>query len=235
MKTRMGIVAAALLVIGVPGISLGTTITFQDAAANNNPIAFSYGSDITGNATGFVTTDGTGATPNIELEWWPVNTLFKYQTDTAWSALGTPVHVAQLDTSTASGPTIFFTPDAGFAVEILSFDIGNAADQTESPYSWRVDLRKQSSGDVVASQTTSLLGAGNTETVSFNFTGELGEAYLLQFVTSVGGSYRTAIDNLSFAQAVPEPSTNLMLVLGASAIGFFRFRPGRSRKAVSGC
>ena len=217
MTSRLGILAVALLLIGHPALSRATTITFENAAGgDNSPIPTTYGSNVTANATGFVTTDGTGATPDIALTWDNSPLFWEYHTSTVWSALGTPVHVAQLDNqNTGNSGSLLFTPTASVAVEILSFDIGNATDQTENAYSWTINVINQTSSAVVATRTTTLLGAGNAETVTFNFTGELGQAYLLEFDPSVKDSYRTAIANLSFAQAVPEPSA---LAIGLSGL-----------------
>lgn len=227
MTSRFAGLLAMLLVAVLPAASRGTTITFQDAAgADNSDIPLTYGSNISGNATGFVTTDGTGATPDIALSWSPSPNYWEYHTSSVWSALGSPVHVAQLDTAQGGQDqgTIAFSVGTGVALQLLSLDIGNASDQTEATYSWTIDVVRSSDSQVVTTQSTGLLGPSSTQTVSFNFTGDVGEDYALRFTPSASGRFRTAIDNVSFAQAVPEPSTNLMLVLGAAAVGFFRLR-----------
>lgn len=225
MTLRIAIPVLLLVVAAMPARSHATTITFENAAgAANEDIPTTYGSNIAGNATGFITTDETGATPDIALNWSPTPNFWEYHTSGVWQNLGTPVHVAQLDNRVAGPGVIAFTVGSGVALTLHSFDIGNATDQFEAAYRWSIDLKRASDSVVVASQTTSLLSAGTTEAVTFNFTGAAGEDYRLEFTASTSGLIRTAIDNLSFSQAVPEPSMFAMLGLGVAALGAGRLR-----------
>ncbi|MBN1853989.1 MAG: PEP-CTERM sorting domain-containing protein [Pirellulales bacterium] len=205
MKTRFLRAMGSLIVLGiVVGSVQATTITFNGAASGSNAdIPANYGSRITGDSTGFVTTDGTGATGNVQLTWSPSD-YWDYHTGAFWESLGTPVFVAQIDNANTAEDrtgTIRFTMDHGRTLVLNSLDIGHASDQTEDPYSWTIRVQRISDGAIVFNTTTAALGPTDTEHVTINFTGDPNEDYNLLFddnYTSL--TRRGAIDNLSFSQ-----------------------------------
>ena len=70
-KTNQNLfVLAFVVLIAVScGIAGATTVVFD--GASNSDIPENYGSNIAADGLGFVTTDGTGATPGIGLTWFP--------------------------------------------------------------------------------------------------------------------------------------------------------------------
>ena len=66
LKTTLAAVSLLALVVGS---AHATTIGFVGAAGVNQDIPANYGSNISGGGTGWTTTDGTGATPNVTLDW----------------------------------------------------------------------------------------------------------------------------------------------------------------------
>jgi hypothetical protein len=223
-----------------------TTVTFGTTAnvpANNTDLAPAYGSNIAGTpadtAAGFITSDGTGATPNIALTWAPAGgtvanapniDVLEYHSSTTFTnpagpAFAAPVLQFDMDLSNHSAPpadpTIDFTVTGGFSLQFHTFQIGNATDQnpaTEPPYRWIINLTRLSDMAVVASQTTGFLSAGSKETVTFNYTGDPDEDYRLRFDDEGADMVRTAIDNLSFSQetvAVPKLTLVVNTLTGA--------------------
>jgi hypothetical protein len=207
----------------------GTTITFatDPLPASNSDLPANFGSNIAADGNGFITTDGTGATPNIALLWAPTGgtngvgpnpdkDVLEFHSAASFAGAGFTVPVLQFDVDLSThsflpdDPTIDFTVDAGFALKLISLEIGNATDQnplTEPPFSWTISLIRLSDLAVVSSHTTGLLSAGVMETAVFNYTGGLGENYRLLFDDGGANSVRTGIDNLKFSQVVPEPTT----------------------------
>lgn len=230
MKMQLSRVLGSLAVLGcLTGISHGTTIGFVGAAGVNQQIPGDYGSNAAADATGWTTSDGTGATPDVSLNWplpgtggdsdWEFHsagTFTPLENRTAGGAWdGGPGNaVAQ----TQEGPLeINFSVPAGVRFVLNSFDIGNATDQQddEGPYGWDLSLVRDSDAAEVWSHTTASFGPGEDESVVVNYMGGPGKDYTLNFVRGPGGNgvtYRSGIDNLSFSQ-IPEPSTLALLAM----------------------
>jgi hypothetical protein len=139
-------------------------------------------------------------------------------------APGDPVHILQLDLNGGEpDPTITFAVDAGFSLNLNSFNIGHASDQTESDYDWTISIERVSDSATVFSTMTGMMGGGDAENVALNFVGDEGVDYRLVFDDGGANTVRGAIDDLSFGQtAVPEPSSALLLSMGLCVLGTFR-------------
>jgi hypothetical protein len=225
LASRSALLACVAVCLGFGGLgsrALATTITFgttPNVPANNSDLAPTYGSNIAGTPTdtanGFVTTDGSGTTPNIALTWAPTGgttpngpdiDVLEYHSSTTFQGAGFTVPVLQFDVDLSqhsalpADPTVDFTVTGGKALKLNSFKIGNATDQTEPSYGWTINLIRLSDMTTVATRTTGLLGPGSLETVTFNYTGSLNTNYRLQFDDGGANAVRTAIDDLSFSE-----------------------------------
>lgn len=221
-----------------------TTVGFVDAGSNNDDIPVNYASNVVADGAGWTVSDGTGATPNIGLFWgaggttaqgwdWEAHNAatFEYiealNAGGAWDATNPPSTnaVAQTQGHAAGGALeILFSPSAGAAVIVNSFDIGNAYDQTagDGTYGFHIELLDDSDSSVVWSHDTGLWGMGGSgreESVAVGYTGALGQSYTLTFARLTdpadpgnGFVYRGAIDNLSFSQ-IPEPTSLALLAI----------------------
>ncbi|QDT00825.1 dockerin type I domain-containing protein [Adhaeretor mobilis] len=214
MKVLYLALAALIALVDSSGQAPATTINFavSPSPGSNSDIGEFFGSNVTGDSPGFVTTDGTGATPNIGLTWAPAGStgsnVWEFHSSGTFGGAGFDVPVAQLDVDASAqsngqppaDPTIEFTVGSTVALELHSFQIGNATDQSEAPYGWTIDLIRLSDMSVVETRSTGLLSAGNMDTVSFDFIGTLGEDYRLKFDDGGANRVRSAIDNLSFGE-----------------------------------
>ena len=213
MKTQATLVTAALFA-GSLSIAHATVIGFGQIGGNNTTVPAGLGSNATADGSGFVVSNG--ATPNIALVWdggWDVHTSnFFIPTETQtvgggdWDNEGNIPRIGQLD---FGNHTIGFTVDPGYAIKLGSFDFGHTA-ETSGTTSWDISLTDSSLATVW--QTTVNFQNGQVVTVSPDFTGELGEDYVLTFnrtSETYGSNGRHALDNLSFTQ-VPEPSVSLL-------------------------
>lgn len=194
----------------------GTTVLeFDDAGTNNNdPVPESYASAAAENTSGITVTDG--GTPDIDVFWEGSGDMWDYHTADVWAALDSAgnVNIAQMDWHMDLA-IAFVTTQADTVFQLAQFELGNATDQSEAAYGWDISLRNLSSDEIVATQTSSNLGAGGTTTVVFDYTGDPGVDYLLEFVPNAtdfpadgdGNQFvfRTAIDALEFSQN-PETS-----------------------------
>jgi hypothetical protein len=152
----------------------------------------------------------------------------------AWDATNPPTTnaVVQLQDYRPNGALeLQFLPAAGYGVKINSFDIGNATDQTsgtfaDGPYGFVIDLIRDLDSAIVWTHTTPLwdvevAGPPRTireESVAVNYTGAIGQSYTMTFTRygeGPGGMniYRTGMDNLSFSQVVPEPTSLALMAL----------------------
>lgn len=220
---------ALILAIGcfgcllMAGSSQATTLTFADSPGDNADLPVDYGSNISTNSAAFVTSDGTGATPNIALTWAPTGTpetdnVLEFHSSSVWGNAGFNVPVLQFDLDTSSqtappaDPTIDFTIDGGFTFQLHDFEIGNSTGQTAAPYAWNIDLIRLDDMQVVDTQTTAALGPGDRETVTFDFTGFPNTDYRLRFDDGGANTVNTVIDNLSFSQVMVDLASPKLIV-----------------------
>jgi len=224
MKTHRFILASGILLAGLTH-SQATTLGFGQLGGNNATVPANFGSFATTDGNGYVVSGGT--TPNVGLTWdsgWDIHTsnFFAPLEDTtvgggAWDNEGGVPRIAQLD---FGNHTINFTVDDGFALQLDSFDFGHTA-ETPGNTSWDLTLTAVSSSTVVWSQSVSFVN-GQVFTITPNFTGVLGEDYLLTFnrtsETYNFSNGRHGIDNLTFYQVIPEPTTATLLGLAGLAV-----------------
>lgn len=197
MKGAWAVIALLALLAGQADATL---VTFDGAAANNNDdIPFDYGSFVAGNATGFITTDGSGATPHIGLNW--VGNLpneWEYHTAGTW-VHESPVAVVQIDHNRDSAfddvTDIVFKPIDGRSVVINSFMLTGANDHDfPAEFHWEVV------GTAVGGDLT-VAPASNTGTVAVNYTGTPGRSETLRLtLLNDDNTFGTALDNLSFSE-----------------------------------
>ncbi len=226
VSKRFAVVAFGLLAV-LAFLTTGaqaTVLTFADSPGNNTDLPEFYGSNIAVNSAAFVTTDGSGATPNIGLTWGPTGSTgtnaLEFHSASTFAGAGFSVPVLQFDVDGSAqpggtpppDPTIDFTATDGFSFRLNSFEIGNATDQTTPAYRWNLNLIRLSDMTTVATRTTSFLSAGDRETVVFDYTGDANESYRLLFDDEGADQVRTGIDNLSFSQVlVPTPQLKLLI------------------------
>lgn len=228
MKTshRPLLSAAVLLACSASTASAATVITFNGFASNNvnlNTGFPGYGDNISTSDTHFTVSAGaTGVTgtPGITIDWGSAD---GYDTYTNWN--GTTEEVLQLDFSstTANGGSggadlpIIFTPGAGDAVRLTSFDLVAWAGWPGGG-NLQVNWTLTGSTSGLLDSGSWIRTAGGSDTITpANGTGVAGETLTLNFDhISADGSY-IAMDNLSFDQ-VPEPSAALLGLVGLGAL-----------------
>ncbi|GAA5120020.1 PEP-CTERM sorting domain-containing protein [Luteolibacter yonseiensis] len=211
-KTSRSILALGIL-LGASTACHATIIGFGNLGGNNTNIAAGFVSNASADGNGFVVSNGT--TPDIALLWdnnWDIHTSNRFdplEAQTigggAWDNESNIARIGQLD---GGIHTIKFTPNAGFAVVLNSFDFAHT-NETAGTTSWNLSLT-DSSLNTVWTQTVGFTN-GQTFTITPNFHGQLGQSYTLNFnrtASSYGSDGRHGIDNLSFNQSlVPEPSS----------------------------
>ncbi|MFC7337853.1 PEP-CTERM sorting domain-containing protein [Haloferula chungangensis] len=209
-----------------------TVIGFGQLGGNNATVSSTLASRAVADGSGYVVDNG--ATPNISLGWdsnWDIHTSTWF-TDLEnftvgggdWDNEGGVPRVGQLD---GGLHTISLISDPGFALVINSFDFVHTLESSGTTV-WNLSLT-DSLTNVVWSETLNMDNSefsSSLQTVSPGFTGADGESYTLTFErssSSYASNGRHAIDNFSFNQvAVPEPSSALLICLGA--MGLFRRR-----------
>jgi glycerophosphoryl diester phosphodiesterase len=193
------------------GIGSGgqTVIRFNGMTQNSNAVLpADFGSNLSSDIPGAAVFNG--GTPDIALSWSPHpetggSPVWEVHGSTVWNALdpaNSGVDVCQIDLANESAPpdpTVTFTVADGLALQLNSLDLGNATDQSEAPFSWTITI-SEVGGLQVFSYTTAAMSGGDTEHVTFDFTGDDGVDYVLRFTPSTFNRHRTAIDNLSFSQ-----------------------------------
>ena len=235
---RRMIMVVALLALFV-GQVCATKITFDGAAANaNDDIPFTYGSYIAGNSTGFVTTDGSGATPHIGLNW--VGNLpneWEYHNGPFWHH-ETPVNVAQMDFN-RGGPyddiaEIVFNPIDGRSVKINSFLLTGADDRDlPATFHWQV-VGTAVGGDVTVYPY--LVGTPDTVTVPVNYTGSPGLSQTLRFtlVTGNDNAIGTVLDDLSFSEVLAPGAPLFKLTVDRATGGITLSNAGTTAQTIKG-
>lgn len=112
--------------------------------------------------------------------------------------------------------TYTFTPDAGYAVRVNSFDVFGYNAATSHTSSWTL-YEDTVGGTVIASggPTAYVATIASPHTVVTG-AGFYGGTVVLEVVHDSGNSGGWGLDNLSFSQAAPEPAS--MLLLGVAAL-----------------
>ncbi|MBN1908209.1 MAG: PEP-CTERM sorting domain-containing protein [Pirellulales bacterium] len=209
--------------------SQATTITFGVAGSHgdNSDVPLDYGSNVAGDSDDFVTTDGTGATPDIALAWAPSPNFWEFHNGANMANNGFDVPVAQMDMEpNDTFATITFTTESDAVALILhSVDMGDATghDPAAADSTWDLEIIRMSDMQVMKTvQAGPYDETPYVENVRLDFVGELGEDYILKFIDTDGEpKIYTNIDNLSFSQ-VPEPSTLVLLLTLAGFVALWR-------------
>lgn len=222
--------SAVGIVLGLASASEATVIGFAQLGGNNTTVPAALGSAAIADSNGVTVSNGT--TPNISLTWdanWDIHTssqfrLLDQQTvGGVWDNDGNTANarVGQLDFSSHS---VGISAGAGFAVVLNSFDFAMTS-ETPGTSEWLLTLTNANAA-VVWSQAVSFntvgmaTNTGDVKTITPNFTG--GGSYTLTFqrtANSYNTDGRMGIDNFSFSQVVPEPtSLGLIGMLAPSLI-----------------
>lgn len=225
------------------GMSHATIVGFGQLGGSNSTVPKNLASRASADGNGFVVSNGT--TPNVVVAWdingevnngnpnsngWDIHTSSFFQPledftvgGGAWDNEGSTQRIGQLDFPTH---TIGFTVDDGAQLVLNSFDFAHTA-ETAGTTMWDVTLTDSSSA--VAWSEAVTFTNGSTQKISPNFTGGVGEDYILTFnrtSETYGSNGRHGIDNLSFNQ-IPDLSNPIgALVINRSGpnagTGFIR-------------
>jgi len=194
--------AAAVFCAGQLTVSQAAILTFDTGQGSNVALALDFGSNLSADIAG--ANIFSGATPNIGLTWAPSPNVWEVHGSTNFDPLdpsNSGVDVLQLDLDGGEAdPTLTFVTTPLVALKLNSLLIGHALDMTEPANAWTLTLSEAGGGPQVFTHTAAVLGAGDTEVVTFNFTGDQGVDYVLQFDDGGADHPRGAIDNLSFSQ-----------------------------------
>ncbi len=188
-------VAMALLLVCTAQQAAASTILIG-LGANNAAVPSDHGSNAPG-------------TPNVALAW-----TGNWDQYSNWDGRG---DVYQIDNSSAANPhTIAFTPDAGYDVTIVSFDLDEWAGGGATAVDWSI---VGSASGALASGTWDDYETlnGGRSTITPNVTGAGGEVLTLSVGQTGGDKTYVAMDNLSFDQ-VPEPASLALLGMGSLMI-----------------
>lgn len=209
MKTRKHmLLSLAALTIATGSAGAATTLT--GLSFDNTPVPAGHGSNEVG-------------TLNVTLDWSTGGDWDQYAN---WDGRG---DVYQIEASNITPAVIVFTPDADWvSVTITSFDLDEWAGGDDTTVNWTIS---GSSSGTLASGTWDDFNnvndpsdAGGRSTVTPNVTGAGGEALTLSFEQTFGLVTYLAMDNLTFDQAVPEPSSTALLGLGGLVLMLRRKR-----------
>ena len=202
MKTKtptiLPLAALAGLAIATGSANAATTLT--GLGATNAPVPSDHGSNAVG-------------TPNVTLDWSTGGNWDQYAN---WDGRGDSY---QLQSSSVGSPgRIVFTPDAGFAATITSFDLDEWAGGGATTVDWSIS--GGTSGTLASGTWDDFsIANGGRSTVTPNVTGANGEALTLSLGQSGGNGEYLALDNLAFDQVtIPEPSSVALLGLGGLGV-----------------
>ncbi len=208
MKTRNHtlITLAALAGLAIATGSADAATPLTGLPSTNAAVPADHGSNAVG-------------TPNVTLDWSTGGDWDQYAN---WDGRG---DVYQLQGSTIANPgRVVFTPDAGFAATITSFDLDEWAGGGATTVDWSIS---GGTSGTLASGTWDdySVADGGRSTVTPNVTGANGEALTLSFGQTGGSGAYLALDNLTFDQvAIPEPASTALAALGLGAMAMRRRR-----------
>jgi len=226
-RTAVTLATGGAVSVGLNGVSLADVVIHNNGFTTDNqglPGGQVYGSNAASNDANWDVSVGAwgilGA-PDIALFWDGESggsSGYGMDTYTNWDSRGNKV---QLDGSAGGTPnfSILFTPTGNFAVSIRSFDLDAWAGGGEMVVDWTVE---DSSSNVIASGQWTKGNAGGWDTISPNVVGSVGQELALRLIRVSGSASYLAIDNLTFAQAVPEPSSSALLLAGLGALAMRR-------------
>jgi len=187
-----------------------TQITFGSFTTDNVDISSipEYGSHVSADSIDYIVSPGaTGVTgtPDIALTWG-----VGYQTYTTWDGRG---NVAQTDFNAGADIDLLFTPGAGAAVLLRSFDLDawQGAAEANMSVTWSI---YDSAGTLATGVWTR--DTGGRDTIETGLTAadvRVGESVTLRLTRNSGSPSYIAAANLTFDQ-VPEPSVTALGVIG---------------------
>ena len=216
--------AYGTLGLGAAQSKAETIINFEGFTSPNVSISAipGYGDNITADSADWEAYSGRTrvvGTPNITLDWG-----LGWDTYNDWDGRGS---VAQTDFNAASEISLLFTPEAGAAVRIVSFQLDQWGMDPMGAGLVHWAVAGNLSGVLASGDFTMTTAGGRTLFIS-DVSGQLGEPITLNFEPGTGSPSYFALDNLTFDQ-VPEPSTVAIGALGAVALGAAAMR--RRRRA----
>lgn len=200
-----------------PGLQAATTVIFDGFTGGTNNTAIgtnTFADNVTDSAGGVTASLGVQVvgTPNVDVSW---NVAGRTDFYNNWDGRGT---VAQLDTAPVQWS---FTPDAGFAVKVMSYELDLWAGGGPAQIDWQISGPLSGT---LASASWSRSAAGR-DLITPNVTGLADETLTLSFTRVSGRASYLALDNLAFDQAVvPEPAGTGLAMLGLGAAAMRRRR-----------
>lgn len=200
MKTRtrlLPLAALAGLAIATGSAGAATTLTGVVPTATNSAVPADHGSNAL-------------ATPTIALNW-----AGNWDQYTNWDGRGDAYQIE--NASVASPIEIVLTPDPGYAVNLVSFDLDEWVGGGDTTLNWTIS--GGTSGTLASgtwddfSIANDPTDAGGRSTIRPNVTGAAGEALTLSFAQTSGSGTYLAMDNLTFDHVLPAPDTTPPTVL----------------------
>ena len=200
MKTRtqfLPLAALAGLAIATGSAGAATILTGVVPTSTNSAVPVDHGSN-------------ASATPTIALNW-----AGNWDQYTNWDGRGDAYQIE--NASVASPVEIVLTPDPGYAVNLVSFDLDEWVGGGNTTLNWTI---YGSTSDTLASGTwddfsiaNDPADAGGRSTIRPNLTGADGEPLTLSFAQTRGSGTYLAMDNLTFDQVLLGPDTTPPTVL----------------------
>ena len=214
-QKKVASLAATLITFGsLAGGANGAVLTFDiDGLTDSLGVDQSYGDRITTTTSGsFTYGSAEGFTPNVEVSYGDNDPSF-------WTAgYGNLTNVLYDETDVTGFITISFVADPGFEVVLHGFDLATFSGSDDT-----IDLVGVGVAPLSSSlfEDTNAVISATTSTV-YNFLTPLQDSELVITIDArnIGGlSDNIGIDNITFSQvAIPEPSSALLLGLGALGI-----------------